>query len=47
MEKRDKQDKKMFHKNKTSLNARFFYIWWAFRDLNPGQTGYEPVALTN
>ena len=22
-------------------------IWWTFRDLNPGQTGYEPVALTN
>ena len=22
-------------------------IWWAFRDLNPGPTGYEPVALTN
>ena len=21
--------------------------WWAFRDLNPGPTGYEPVALTN
>ena len=22
-------------------------MWWAFRDLNPGPTGYEPVALTN
>ena len=23
-------------------------IWvWAFRDLNPGPSGYEPVALTN
>ena len=21
--------------------------WWAFRDSNPGPTGYEPVALTN
>ena len=21
--------------------------WWAFRDLNPGPTGYEPAALTN
>ena len=21
--------------------------WWAFRDLNPEPTGYEPVALTN
>ena len=20
---------------------------WTFRDLNPGPTGYEPVALTN
>ncbi len=23
------------------------FTWWAFRDLNPGPTGYEPVALTN
>ena len=22
-------------------------VWWAFRDLNPGPTGYEPAALTN
>ncbi len=22
-------------------------FWWAFRDSNPGPTGYEPVALTN
>ena len=22
-------------------------IKWTFRDLNPGPTGYEPVALTN
>ena len=22
-------------------------IWWAFRDSNPGPTGYEPAALTN
>ena len=22
-------------------------LWWAFRDSNPGPTGYEPVALTN
>ena len=21
--------------------------WWAFRDLNPGLSGYEPEALTN
>ena len=21
--------------------------WWAFGDLNPGPTGYEPAALTN
>ena len=25
----------------------YVIIWWAFRDLNPGPTGYEPVALTN
>ena len=24
-----------------------FIVWWAFRDSNPGPTGYEPVALTN
>ena len=24
-----------------------FSHWWAFRDSNPGPTGYEPVALTN
>ena len=23
------------------------FFWWAFRDSNPGPTGYEPVALTN
>ena len=22
-------------------------IWWAFRDSNPGLSGYEPEALTN
>ena len=21
--------------------------WWAFRDSNPGLTGYEPATLTN
>ena len=21
--------------------------WWAFRDSNPGLSGYEPEALTN
>lgn len=25
----------------------WYYIWWAFRDLNPGPAGYEPDALTN
>jgi hypothetical protein len=25
----------------------FLPFWWAFRDSNPGPTGYEPVALTN
>ena len=23
------------------------FKWWAFRDSNPGPTGYEPGALTN
>ena len=23
------------------------YLWWAFRDSNPGLSGYEPEALTN
>jgi hypothetical protein len=31
---------------KAPVNAGAF-IWWAFRDSNPGPTGYEPVALTN
>ena len=22
-------------------------VWWAFRDSNPGRSGYEPEALTN
>jgi hypothetical protein len=22
-------------------------IWWRCRDLNPGHSGYEPLALTN
>ena len=22
-------------------------LWWAFRDSNPGLSGYEPEALTN
>ena len=22
-------------------------VWWAFRDSNPGLSGYEPEALTN
>ncbi len=22
-------------------------LWWAFRDSNPGLTGYEPATLTN
>ena len=31
------------------LLYRLSYLgtWWAFRDSNPGPTGYEPVALTN
>ena len=31
---------------KVSINLEVL-IWWAFRDSNPGPTGYEPVALTN
>ena len=35
--------------NQLSYRAEYKQIkgWWAFRDLNPGPTGYEPVALTN
>ena len=29
--------------NQLSYRAKL----WAFRDLNPGPTGYEPAALTN
>ena len=25
----------------------FANLWWAFRDSNPGPSGYEPDALTN
>ena len=32
-------------KQKPRQTPRLF--WWAFRDSNPGPTGYEPVALTN
>ena len=30
-----------------SIKKYLVIIWWAFRDLNPGPTGYEPGALTN
>ena len=26
---------------------RPYFLWWAFRDSNPGLSGYEPEALTN
>ena len=29
------------------LSYRATKRMWAFRDLNPGPTGYEPAALTN
>lgn len=29
------------------LSYRATIRLWAFRDLNPGPTGYEPAALTN
>ena len=32
---------------KTRNEIPGFVLWWAFRDSNPGPTGYEPVALTN
>ena len=31
-----------WHSNQSELPGR---AWWAFRDSNPGPTGYEPVAL--
>ena len=34
-------------KNENTLTVSSFSFWWAFRDSNPGPTGYEPVALTN
>ncbi len=37
-----------FEKKIRSLLIRLLiFYWWAFRDSNPGPTGYEPVALTN
>ena len=33
-----------WHSNQLNYRAT---NWWAFRDLNPGPTGYEPAALTN
>ena len=30
-----------------SIVCTFYQVEWTFRDLNPGPTGYEPVALTN
>ena len=27
--------------------AKALKNWWAFRDSNPGLSGYEPEALTN
>ncbi len=26
---------------------QLLHLWWAFGDLNPGPSGYEPDALTN
>ena len=34
-------------KTENTLTAFSVSLWWAFRDSNPGPTGYEPVALTN
>jgi hypothetical protein len=43
---------KKYKIKKASLNSLNLiklsdYLWWAFRDSNPGPTGYEPGALTN
>ena len=39
----------VYSKQKRIWNTCVLHIlfWWAIRDLNPGPTGYEPVALTN
>ena len=29
------------------LTAKAEFLWWAFRDSNPGLSGYAPEALTN
>ena len=36
-----------FIKKETSAVLTTKVCWWTIRDLNPGPTGYEPVALTN
>ena len=33
--------------NEGTMHNLSLKLWWAFRDSNPGPTGYEPVALTN
>ena len=35
------------HKQKSHSKSCDFSVWWAFRDSNPGPSGYEPDALTN
>ena len=37
----------LFVKKVAASDLTLAAIWWAFRDSNPGPTGYEPVALTN
>ena len=34
-------------KPEAELSEFHLTCWWAFRDSNPGPTGYEPAALTN
>ena len=38
-----------WHSNQLNYQAAYMLEdkWWAFRDSNPGPTGYEPAALTN
>ena len=33
--------------HRAAISNRYEVVKWTFGDLNPGPTGYEPVALTN
>ena len=34
-------------RGQTSLPDPSFYLWWRFRDSNPGPADYDSVALTD